>query len=126
MVPTLVPIMNPLPDGLGSFAHIPSHGRVVNEDVVLSSEPLEPVPPDGQGKIALGGGLSGKKKRLVVSIESNESIPGEGLMADARHAGREEEFFIINPGADLMIQLVDVVDHCRQLPLRLRLCLPIQ
>ena len=45
-------------------------------------------------------------------------------MADARRIGRREEFFRINSSADMTGQLVDVVDRCRQLPLRLRL--PVQ
>ena len=68
-------------------------------------------------------GFQHKRKR-VISIESNESIPREGLMADARHAGHEEEFFSINLGADLRGRLADIADHCKQLPLHLRL--PIQ
>ena len=45
-------------------------------------------------------------------------------MADARRGGREEEFFSINPGADLEGWLMDVADHCKHLPLHLHL--PIQ
>ena len=37
-----------------------------------------------------------------MSVESDESIPGEGLMGDARRVGRAEEFFSINSGADSM------------------------
>ena len=48
-----------------------------------------------------------------MSIESDESIPREGLMADVRHAGRGEEFLKINPGADPMDRLADVVNCCR-------------
>ena len=59
-----------------------------------------------------------------MSIKSNESIPSEGLMADARRAGREVEFFRINPSADPKGRLVDVVNRCRHLPLHLRL--PVQ
>ena len=61
------------------------------------------------------------KRKLAVSIERDESIPGEGLMADARRVGHGEEFFRINPCADPMGWLTDVADHCRQLPLHLRL-----
>ena len=61
-----------------------------------------------------------------MSVESNESIPEEGLMADVKHAVHKEEFFMINSGADPMGQLTNVADHCRQLPLRLRLHLPVQ
>ena len=49
-----------------------------------------------------------------MSVESDESIPEEGLMTDAKHAGREEEFFRINPGADPTGQLADdtvIVDN---------------
>ena len=42
-------------------------------------------------------------------------------MADARCAGRENEFFRSNPGADPTGWLVDVANHCKQLPLHLRL-----
>ena len=58
-----------------------------------------------------------------MSAESDESIHREGL-ANARRAGREEEFFRINPDADPKGQLADVADHCRQLPIHLHL--PIQ
>ena len=61
-----------------------------------------------------------------MSIESVKSIIEEGLMADVRRAGCEEEFFSINSGANPEGQLVDVADHCRHLPLRLRLRLPVQ
>ena len=60
-----------------------------------------------------------KKKKWVVSVESDESIPREGLMADIRCVGREEEFFNINPGADPEGRLADVADRCRHLPLHL-------
>ena len=46
-----------------------------------------------------------------MSIESDESIPREGLMADARHINRKEEFFRINPGTDLKGRLIDVADN---------------
>ena len=65
-----------------------------------------------------------RKRNRVVSVESDESVPGEGFMVDARHASSEEEFFRIKPDADPTGQLADVADHCRQLILRLRL--PIQ
>ena len=42
-------------------------------------------------------------------------------MADARRAGREEEFFRINSNANPTGQLTDVANHCRQLPLCLYL-----
>ena len=56
-----------------------------------------------------------------MSIESDESIPGESLMVDARLIGRKEEFFSINLDADPKDQLADVEDYCRHLPLRLHL-----
>ena len=56
-----------------------------------------------------------------MSVESDEFVPGEGLMADVRCASREEEFFRINSGANLTGQLADIVEHCRQLTLRLAL-----
>ena len=59
-----------------------------------------------------------------MSIESDESISGEVLMADMTRAGREDEFFSIDPGADLEGQLTDVVNRCRHLPLHLHF--PIQ
>ena len=64
------------------------------------------------------------KKKWVVSIKSDESVPGEGLMADARHACREEELFRISSGVDPTDRLVDVANRGRQL--LLRLCLPVQ
>ena len=48
-----------------------------------------------------------------MSIESDESIPRKGLMADVRRTGREEEFFRINLGADPTGRVADVADHCR-------------
>ena len=45
-----------------------------------------------------------------MSFESDESIPEEGLMVDARHTSLEEEFFIINPDVNPMVRLADVVD----------------
>ena len=59
-----------------------------------------------------------------MSAESDESIPREGHMADARCARHEEEFFRINPGVDPKGQLTNVTNCCRQLPLHLRL--PVQ
>ena len=56
-----------------------------------------------------------------MSVESDESIPREGLIADTRHAGREEELFRINPSTNPTGRLADVADHCRQL--HLHLCL---
>ena len=55
-----------------------------------------------------------------MTVESNESVPCEGHMADARRAGREEEFSRINQGADP----TDVADCCRKHPHCFRL--PIQ
>ena len=40
--------------------------------------------------------------KRVMSIESDVSIPKEGLMADTKCAGRKEEFFRIKLGANLM------------------------
>ena len=45
-----------------------------------------------------------------MNVESDESIPREGLMADARRAGHEEEFFNINMGVDPKGRLTDVAD----------------
>ena len=45
-------------------------------------------------------------------------------MADARRVGCKEELFRINQGDDLTGRLADVANHCRQLPLYLRL--PVQ
>ena len=59
-----------------------------------------------------------------MSAEGDESIHRERLMADARCAGHEEEIFRINPGVDPKGRLENVADHCRQLPLHLRL--PVQ
>ena len=59
-----------------------------------------------------------------MSVESDESVPGEGLMVDARCTGLEEKFYRINLGANPTGRLADVVDRCRQLVLRLRL--PVQ
>ena len=40
------------------------------------------------------------KRKWVVSVKSDEFVPNKGLMAYARRTDREEEFFIINPGAN--------------------------
>ena len=61
------------------------------------------------------------KRKQVVSVESDESVPGKGLMVDTKHAGREEELFRINLGAEPTGRLTDVISCCRQLSLRLRL-----
>ena len=47
------------------------------------------------------------KRKWAMSIKSDES----SLMEDARRAGHKEEFFNISPGADLKVQLADVVDR---------------
>ena len=65
------------------------------------------------------------KRKWAMSIDSDEFVPEEGLMADARHIDREEEFLIINPGTDPTGRLANIVDHCRQLPLLLRVRLPV-
>ena len=62
--------------------------------------------------------------KWVVSIESDESIPREGLKGNARSSSRKEEFLSINLGADLKGRLAKVTDRCRHLPFCLRL--PIQ
>ena len=59
-----------------------------------------------------------------MNIDSDEFVPEEFLMADARHAGHEEEFFRINPAANPTSRLADVADRCRHLPLHLHL--PVQ
>ena len=59
-----------------------------------------------------------------MSTESDESVLEEGFMENARCVDCEEEFFKINLDVDLTGRLVDVVDHCRQLPLHLYL--PVQ
>ena len=87
--------MNPLSDGVGSFVPISSHGRIVNKDAILPSEPLEPAPKTDKRKQPAEEGFQHKRK-WAISIDSNESVPREGCMADARCAGREEEFFRIN------------------------------
>ena len=43
-----------------------------------------------------------------MSIESDESIPEENLMADARCTGRKDEFFRINSGVDPKVRLINV------------------
>ena len=116
----LVTVVSPSPDGVGSLALIPSYGHCVNEDADPLPESLEPAPRMDKGKQPAEKGFQLKRRRAV-SIESDESILEEGLMADARCVGREEEFFRINQGTDPTSRLVDVVDRCRQLPLRLRL-----
>ena len=62
-----------------------------------------------------------EKKKWVVSVKSDESIPEEGLMADARCAGHEEELFNIKLGYNPKGRLADVADCCRHLLLHLRL-----
>ena len=119
MVPTPEAAVNPPPNIASSL--IPAHG--INEDSATSVEPSESAPQVDKGKQPMDESLQHKRK-WVVSIKSDESIPGEGFMADARCTGRKEEFFKINLGANPKGQLADVVDHCRQLPLHLRL--PIQ
>ena len=125
VVPTSIAILNPLSNEASSLAPVPSHGHSVNENIVTPAEPLEPAPRMDKGKKPTEEGFQRKRKRAV-SVESDESIPKEGLMADARRAGVEEKF----QGADLTVRLANVTDCCRQLPLclRLRLCLrlPIQ
>ena len=65
-----------------------------------------------------------RKRKKTVSVESDKFIPDEGLITNTRGVGREEEFFRINLGVNPKGRLVDVVDHCKQLPLHL--CLPVQ
>ena len=89
---------------------------IASMKILLPQWNLSSLPPIWTRKIA--------HKKGFHSVESDESIPGEGLMVDARRASREEEFFRINQGADPTGQLLDVTDHCRQLPLHLRL--PVQ
>ena len=76
-----------------------------------------------KGKQHAEEGFQHKWKR-VVSVESKEFVPDEGLKVDARRVGLEDEFFIINPNADPTGQLADVADHCQQPPLHFRL--PVQ
>ena len=94
VVPIPVAIVNPPPDGVGSLIPTPSHGHSINEDPVTSVEPFESTPQMNKGKPPMEEGLQCKNKR-VVSIERDKSIPREGLMADARCACREEEFFLL-------------------------------
>ena len=54
-----------------------------------------------------------RERKHVVSIESDEFVPDEGLMADVRRIGREKEFFRINLSANPKGRLLDVADHCR-------------
>ena len=65
-----------------------------------------------KGKQHTEEGFQRKRKR-VVSIESDEFVPKEGLMADARSVGRKEKFFKINPSANPKARLLDVADCCR-------------
>ena len=54
---------------------------------------------------------------------NDESIPGEGLMADVKCAGHKEEFFSINSGTDPNGRLANDMDRCRHVPFHL--CLPV-
>ena len=111
VVPALL-LLSHSPDGAGSLTPIPSHGHSVNEDVVPHAESLEPNTRMVKGKQHAKEGFQ-RKKKWVVSVESDEFVPEGGLMADARRIGREEEFFIINPSANPNGRLLDVADHCR-------------
>ena len=108
MVPVPTPVMNLLSNRASSLVPTHSHGRIVNEDVVLPSEPFEPTPRMDKGKQPANESFQ-RKRKWVVSVDS-----------------REEEFFRITPGADLTGRLADVMDTCRQLLLFLRLHLPVQ
>ena len=115
VVPAPTLVMNSSSDGAGSFVPVSSHGHVFNEDVTLPSEPFEPM---DKGKQPIEEGFQHKRK-WAISVERDESVLGEGLMADARRAGREEESFRINSSPDSTGRLADVADNCRQLPLHL-------
>ena len=122
--PTVVPmpavVMNTLFDEASSLAPVPSHGHSVNEDVVTPTEPLQPAPRMDKVKQHIEEGFQHKRKRAM-SVDSDNSILREGLMANARRTGHEKEFFRINLGVDPTSQLADVADHCRQLPICLLL-----
>ena len=123
MVPTSTTVVNPPSYELSLLAHVPSHGHSVNKDSVTSVEPFEPTPQMDKGKQPTKEGFQPKRKRAM-SIESDKSIPREGLMTNSRRAGREEEFFKIKLSADSTGRLADVENRCRQPPLCH--CLPVQ
>ena len=50
VVPTPARVVNPSSDEVGSLVLVPSHGCIINEDVVLPLEPLEPTPRMDKGK----------------------------------------------------------------------------
>ena len=83
MVPTHVVTVNPPPDEVGLLVSTLSHGHSVNKDLVILVKPLEPAPQMDKGKQPVEEGLQSKRKRDV-SAESDESIPGDGLMVDTR------------------------------------------
>ena len=115
-------IVTPSPGGASSLTPVPNHGYRVYEDAILPVESLEPAPWMDKGKQLEEEGFQ-RKRKWAMSVESDESILEEGLMEDVRCAGREEEFFRINLDANSTGQLTDVVDHYRQLCLRL--CFPV-
>ena len=123
MVSTPVAAMNPPPNVAGLVIPAPSQGHGINEDPVTAVEPPDSALRVDKGKQPTNEGLQGKRKR-VVSVKSDEFIPGEGLMVDARCADHEKEFFSINPYVDLKGRLMDVADHYRLLPFCL--CLLVQ
>ena len=116
-------VVNPPPNMAGSLIPTLNQSHGANEVLVTSVEPSEFAPQVDRGKQPANESSQRKKKRTV-SFESDESIPGEGLMADARRAGYGEEFFNINLGANMKGWLADVADHRRHLPLCLDL--PVQ
>ena len=54
-----------------------------------------------------------RKRKWTVSVESDDSIPWEGLIVDARCADCEEKFFRINPGVDRRVglQMLQIIVH---------------
>ena len=74
MVPTPTIVVNPPFDKAGSLASIPSHGHSVNEDAITPVEPLKSTPRMEKGKKLAKKGFQRKRKQ-VVSVESDKSIP---------------------------------------------------
>ena len=74
VVPTPAAVVNPPPDKVGSLVPTPSHGHSVNKDPVTSVELFKPIHRMDKGKQPMVKGFQHKRKR-VVSVESNESIP---------------------------------------------------
>ena len=88
VVPAPAIVVTHSSDGAGSLATVPSHGRRVYEDAIPPSESLEPTLRMDKGKQPTEEGFQHKRKR-VVSVESEKSVPEEGLMADMGCIGRK-------------------------------------